>query len=303
MKLVGLDIGADLDPNRIGDARAKIRHARHAAAACGRRATSCGPKPTTSAHRHRAGSAPARRAAATLRGWCKSAPRRAAGQLRAIPGARAASAPDRAFGWRHRRRPVDDVAAIGGQRHAAARFHVRRARLGKLAGNPRDFDHRDIQVRSAIRTPIASNKATVAPTLAAPPFAEGFGAVAALEDERFARRGLARFRRLIARCRRSMRSPRPRQAAARPPRSQLGRGKRGSARREASASWRGSTRAFGLDNAHRSALSPSRAQMAMAALAEYASVRAKRGVEIGWTIKRTAHHRTRRASGRCRSRA
>ena len=141
------------------------------------------------------------------------------------------------------RRPVDDVAAIGGQRHAAARFHVRRARLGELAGDPCDLDHRDTQPLGDPRAhrfeqgDCRADARRVA-------FAEGFGAVAALEDERLARRGLGRSRRLVARCPRSTQSPLPRQAAAQPPRAPPDRGKRASARREASANWRDSTRAL-----------------------------------------------------------
>ena len=37
---------------------------------------------------------------------------------------------------------VDDVAAIGGQRHLALLLDIGRARLGELAGHAADLDHR-----------------------------------------------------------------------------------------------------------------------------------------------------------------
>ncbi len=80
---------------------------------------------------------------------------------------------------------VDDVAAIGGQRLAAARLVVVGARLGELAGDAADLHDRKVGGEGEHRRHAEENAERVADVVGAE-LGEALGAVAALQQERLA---------------------------------------------------------------------------------------------------------------------
>ena len=78
---------------------------------------------------------------------------------------------------------VDDVAAIARQRDAAARLGVGRARLGVLAGDAADADHRLAQRRGPAPGSSAAGSSAFGDRVRAA-VVEALGAVAALQQER-----------------------------------------------------------------------------------------------------------------------
>ena len=83
---------------------------------------------------------------------------------------------------------VDDVAAIGRQRHAVLGLDVGRARLGELAGDAADLDHRRGGGEGQHHRHLQEDAEEVADVVGRM-LAEALGAVAALQQE-----GLARLR-------------------------------------------------------------------------------------------------------------
>jgi hypothetical protein len=94
---------------------------------------------------------------------------------------------------------VDDVAAIGGQRHAVDGLGVGRARLGELAGDAADLHHRHAAGIGHHHGHLQEGAEEVADVVGAV-LGEAFGAVAALQQEGLAlcdfREGLLEIARL-----------------------------------------------------------------------------------------------------------
>ncbi len=82
---------------------------------------------------------------------------------------------------------VDDVAAIGRQRHLALLFDVGRARLGELPGEPPDLDHRHPAAKGQHHRHLQQHLEHVADVVGVE-LGEAFGAIAALQQERLALR-------------------------------------------------------------------------------------------------------------------
>ena len=82
-------------------------------------------------------------------------------------------------------RPVDDVAAIGGEGDPADRLHVGRAWLGELAGHARDLHHLAVAGFADHRRHL-QQQVEAAADLVGAELGEGLGAVAALQQEALA---------------------------------------------------------------------------------------------------------------------
>ncbi len=80
---------------------------------------------------------------------------------------------------------VDDVAAIGGQLHPVDGFGRRRARLGELAGDAADLDHRHGRAKGHHHRHLEEDAEEIADIVGGM-FGEAFGAVAALQQKRLA---------------------------------------------------------------------------------------------------------------------
>ncbi len=81
--------------------------------------------------------------------------------------------------------PIDDIAAIGRQRHAVARLGIRRARLGILAGHAAHAHHRPLHARQQHQAHLQQHLELLGDAIG---FAVGkaLGAVTALQQEAFA---------------------------------------------------------------------------------------------------------------------
>ena len=90
-------------------------------------------------------------------------------------------------------RPVDDVAAIGRQRHAALRLGVRRTRLGELPGHAADLHHRQRGAERQHHRHLQQHAEHVADDVGGE-IGETLGAVAALQHQRLAFRGQRKLR-------------------------------------------------------------------------------------------------------------
>ncbi len=95
-------------------------------------------------------------------------------------------------------RAVDDVAAIGRQRHAIARFVVFRARLCELARDAADLHHRHTGGEGQHHRHLQQHAEGVADIVGVE-FGEAFGAIAALQQESLALGDLGQRRHQIAR--------------------------------------------------------------------------------------------------------
>ncbi len=93
---------------------------------------------------------------------------------------------------------VDDVATVGGQRHAVLGLVVGRARLGELAGDAADLHHRLGAGEGQNDRHLQEYAEEVADVVRAM-FGKAFGAVAALEEERIARGNLGELLLQLAR--------------------------------------------------------------------------------------------------------
>ena len=85
---------------------------------------------------------------------------------------------------------VDDVAAIGRQRDAIDRLDVRRARLGELAGDAADLHDRRGRGEGHHHRHLQEDAEEIADVVGRM-LGEALGAIAALQQERLARHGLA----------------------------------------------------------------------------------------------------------------
>ncbi len=77
---------------------------------------------------------------------------------------------------------VDDVAAVGRQRHPIEHFHVGRARLGELTGNTTDLHHRQLRTIGQDDSHLQESAEEVADIIRAM-LEEAFGAIAALQQK------------------------------------------------------------------------------------------------------------------------
>lgn len=77
---------------------------------------------------------------------------------------------------------VDDVAAIGRQRHVALLLDIRRTRLGELAGDAADLDDRQLRPEGQYDGHLQEGAEEVADIVGAV-FGEALGAIAALQQE------------------------------------------------------------------------------------------------------------------------